>query len=229
MQIDESNKFLEAVKAGDLAVVSSLLDADPQLLNARDESGVSVLMLAAYYGKEHITAYFLSRKDELDIFEAAALGDVDQLGHLIENDPSLMCGFSEDGFTPLGLAAYFGRIANLTLLVENGADVNAVSQNQMYVRPLHSAVAHRQADISLIMAKCLLESGAQVNVIQRGGWTPLHQAAAHGNPEMVDLLLNYGADPAMKSDDGRTALMMAEDGQHFAVIGRLIGNEDRSK
>lgn len=229
MQMDESNKFLDAVKMGDLAVVSSLLAADPQLLNVRDESGVSVLMLAAYYGKEDITAYFLSRKEELDIFEAAALGDVERLGHLIEHDPSVLCGYSEDGFTPLGLAAYFGQIANLILLVENGADVNAVSRNQMQVRPLHSAVAHRQADISLIMAKRLLESGAQVNPIQHGGWTPLHQAAAHGNLEMVDLLLNYGADPAMKSDDGRTALMMAEDGQHSAVIRRLIGKQDGSK
>ena len=228
MQIDESNKFLDAVKAGDLAVVSSLLAADPQLLNVRDESGVSVLMLAAYYGKEEITAYFLSRKGELDIFEAAALADVERLGQLIERDPSVMCGFSEDGFTPLGLAAYFGRIANLTLLVENGADVNEVSRNQMHVCPLHSAVAYRQADISLIIAKRLLESGAQVNAVQYGGWTPLHQAAAHGNLEMVDLLLDYGADPAIKSDNGRTALMMAEDSQHFPVIRRLIGNKDGS-
>jgi ankyrin repeat protein len=79
------------------------------------------------------------------------------------------------------------------------------------------------------MAKRSLESGAQDNAVQHGGWTPLHQAAAHGNLEMVDLLLDYGADLAMRSDDGRTALMMAEDSQHVAVIRRLAGNKDGSK
>jgi ankyrin repeat protein len=222
--MSESKDFFDAVKSGDQHLVKRMIEENPQLLDASDESGVSALLIAAYYGKLDIVELFLSHGKELDVNEAAALGKPEWLQELVEGDPSRVNEYSADGFTPLGLAAFFGRLDSLNLLIESGADVNTVSQNQMRVRPIHSAVAHRNTAVSLEMAARLLSAGAQVNVDQHGGWTPLHQAAAHGQAEMVELLLSYGADPSAKSDDDRTPLMMAEEGGYAEVVDLLAGD-----
>ncbi len=91
----------------------------------------------------------------------------------------------------------------------------------MRVRPLHSAVAHRQADAALAMAKSLLSHGADVRVAQEGGWTPLHQAAAHCPIQMIELLLSHGAEVNAVSEDGRTPLRMAAENKHEEIAALL--------
>lgn len=49
-------------------------------------------------------------------------------------------------------------------------------------------------------AQMLLKSGAQPNVTQTDGQTPLHIAAKSGNVEMVKLLLREGANPRLRSN-----------------------------
>jgi ankyrin repeat protein len=117
-------------------------------------------------------------------------GDLDRLKILAAEDTELIGSYSPDGFTPLGLAAFFGRKDVLDFLLAHGANPNAASKNQMRVMPLHSAVAHRQPEIATAMVESLLSNGAKVNVAQDGGWTPLHQAAAHGQIEIIKLLLD---------------------------------------
>lgn len=48
---------------------------------------------------------------------------------------------------------------------------------------------------STAAARVLLAAGAEVNAVNRYGGTALHFAAIRGAPEMVDLLLDAGADP----------------------------------
>jgi ankyrin repeat protein len=67
----------------------------------------------------------------------------------------------------------------------------------------------------------LLARGADPNVKQAGGWTPLHSAAHQGDVEAVDLLLAHGADPHLRSDDGRDAAAMAAEAKHAALAARL--------
>jgi ankyrin repeat protein len=43
----------------------------------------------------------------------------------------------------------------------------------------------------------------------QGGWTPLHVAVAEGRAEVVRVLLGAGADPAARTEDGRTPLHLA--------------------
>jgi len=56
------------------------------------------------------------------------------------------------------------------------------------------------------ITKRLLAAGAQIN---RPGWTPLHYSAFGGNPEVVRLLLERGADKDAVAPNGYTALMLA--------------------
>ena len=50
-----------------------------------------------------------------------------------------------------------------------------------------------------------------MNARKQGGYTPLHEAAANGQVEMVKLLLSHGADVTCASDDGKTAIDLAQE------------------
>ena len=219
-------EFIAAVKQGDRESVERMLGADPALARARDESGVSVVLLAHYHGEPAIGALLAAARDDLDVFEAAAAGDTERLRSLVAADPALANATAPDGFSPLGLAAFFKREDAARALLEHGADPSAPSRNVMKVTPLHSAVADGG---NTAIAKMLIAAGAEVNVAQRHGWTPLHGAAATGDVEVVRLLLARGADPHAKHDGGATALDLARENDHSeaaallhdAVLGKL--------
>jgi ankyrin repeat protein len=206
--------IIEAIKAGDLARVNELLEADPALANSRNENGVSAVLLATYYGRDQIAEALLERGVALDIFEASAVGRAERVAKILSERPDLVNEYAEDGFTPLGLASFFCHGTVARLLIERGADVNAASNNTQRVAPLHSATSRRQT----LIAEALLAHGADANARQQAGVTPLHQAAHNGHAEMVRLLLAHGADVHARMDDGQTPLSMAlETGNQEAI------------
>ncbi len=219
--MEESTAFIEAIKTGDVDQVAALLEQHPALVSARTEQGVSVIMLACYMQQTAVLEVLLAQKPTLTLHEAAAMGLTAQVAAWLDADPSSINSFTPDGFASLGLAAFFGRLETLTLLLERGAAVNTTSQNAIQVRPLHSAVAHRNPAVALQMAEQLLAHGVDVNVAQQGGWTPLHQAAAHNHTAMVDLLLQHGSDRTARSDDGKTPADMARQQGHTDLAHEL--------
>jgi uncharacterized protein len=167
--------------------------------NSRDAQGLSPAMHALYRGETEDAESLLP--DEPNVFEAAALGREERLGELLEGDPGLARAFSGDGFTALHLAAFFGHTEAVRLLLNRGADSNAIARSEQIgpVQPLHSAAANG----GLECVRLLLEHGADVNARQGGGFTALHAAAATADAELARLLLAGGADAAAKADDGR--------------------------
>ena len=63
-----------------------------------------------------------------------------------------------------------------------------------------------------------------MNATQHGGYTPLHEAAQHGDVELAELLLSAGADPAIALPDGTTAADLAEAAGHVDLARRLRGD-----
>lgn len=213
--------FISAVKGGDLEVVQDLLQIDPELIAATNAAGISALMLGAYKQQQAVVAYLLEQDPELNVWEAAAFGRAARLARLLDLDPRPSV-YSADGFTPLGLACFFGHPECVQLLLRRGAEPNAPSRNDMQVRPLHSALARAPDDAALENARALIAAGANVNATQQGGYTPLHQAADRGLEAVVRLLLEAGARPDTRADNRRTPAQMARVKGH-AQIAALLG------
>jgi ankyrin repeat protein len=215
--MDLTQKFFQAIMDGDQAGVTQLLDNEPSLLNTHVPSGVPALLFAMYYGQPVIVRTLLERGAAVDVFSAAAIGITGKLRTLLAGKPDLVNAAALDGYSPLGLASFFGQKEAVELLLENGAEVNAAAVNSQRVMPLHSAVAGPHFEI----AKLLLEHGALVNAEQEGGFTPLHGACQNGQVEMVKLLLDNGAEVNALSHEGRSALYFAREGSHTQVVELL--------
>ena len=154
---------------------------------------MSELLQAVYRGDQARVDELLSGDPELDVFEASAVGRVDQLQELLDGDPSLANAWAEDGFQPLGLASFFGHVEAARLLVERGADVNSASRNDMKVAPLHSAAAEKDPETRYELATVLLEHGADPNARQQNDFTPLMAADQQGDARLRELLVEHGA------------------------------------
>jgi ankyrin repeat protein len=72
------------------------------------------------------------------------------------------------------------------------------------------------------MVELLLENGAQPDLQDRGGQTPLSRAANKGNERMVELLLEHGAHPDLGNQNGQTPLSEAIEGQSLAAVYLLL-------
>jgi ankyrin repeat protein len=149
---------------------------------------MSEIMQALYRGDDD-EARRLAKAAELDVFEAAALGNVARLAELLAADPTLAKTRSDDNFTALHYAAFFDGAETARLLLEHGADANAYADNEIGVHPLNSAAAAGQREVAAI----LLQHGADPNARTSRGFTPLDAARENGDDELAELLRSHGA------------------------------------
>jgi uncharacterized protein len=197
--------LIAAISSDDLP---TLLREQPELVAARDDHGVSALLLAIYHRRPDARDALLAAGAPVGPLEAAALGDVERLQGA---DLRVRGG---DGFTPLHLAAFFGGAAAVRAILAAGADPDADADNPFGVRPLHSACARGDFEC----ARALLAAGANPNLAQQRGYTPLHSAAHLDDRELASLLLEYGADRFAKNDDGKLPYDLSGD----AAVRQLL-------
>lgn len=198
-----SDELFTAIHDNDLQQVSQLIEREPDVARARNQNGVSALMQAVYENKPEIVVVLRDAAGELDLYEAAAVGDVARLHLLLGKDNAQVHSLSSDGFNPLHLACFFRQSEAAQMLLAAGADPNAVSTHRISI--IHSAAASRDS----ALVKLILAAGADPNVQQQGGYTALQSAAMHNNVEMIKVLLKAGADRFIRNDEGLTAAEMA--------------------
>ena len=89
-----------------------------------------------------------------------------------------------------------GSLEMVKLLVENGADIEKA--NNIKFTPLMKSVASGKIEI----VKYLIAKNANVNAqTDFGGYSPLDYACSGNNMQMVELLLESGANPYLKDKD----------------------------
>jgi uncharacterized protein len=155
---------------------------------------ISDILQALYLGEtERAQQIALARDKDLTLFEAAALGNIALVTLFLECRTFPLDAYTEDGFTALHLAAFFGHYVCVKSLIAYKAPVNAVSQNVQRLTPLHSAVADKDEKITTAIAAALINAGADVNARQADGYTALNAAIENQQPYLEKLLRASGA------------------------------------
>jgi uncharacterized protein len=213
-----SQRFFHLISTGQTAEVAAAAEEDPSLITSRDAQGVSAFLWSIYHRQLLIRDFLLTHLETLDIFEACALGDCRRIEPLLQHEPMLVHDSSADGWAPLHLAAAFGGPEATALLLSHGAHIHRFSRNPMHNQPLHACIALSQ-DTETV--RLLISQGANVNMEQAGGYTPLHQAAAAGLAELTQILLEAGANPSCLCHQGKTPADYARERHHQGVLEQL--------
>jgi ankyrin repeat protein len=151
--------------------------------------------------------------DSEKLYAVIRAGDGNGLKALLDGGASPNVRDSKD-ITPLMYAAETGSVAEMRILVEHGADVNA--QNAFGATALMWSVS----DVQKVLL--LLDHGAEVNIAAKSGKTALLIALSRPSPEVARLLLAKGADTAAVDTAGHTALLAAIEGNENTVIRKLV-------
>ena len=99
-------------------------------------------------------------------------------------------------------ASISGNLKAVHAHIATGTDLDQRTQDGQNFTPLILAVTFGHD----VVAKVLIDAGADVNLQQIDGSTALIVAASMGHPEIVKALLKYGADPNIRNKTGQTAL-----------------------
>ena len=208
--------LFDTLAQGDIEGFKAGLAADPAAAMTRNASGASLLAFAAYVRNTEAVRAVRAALPIIDPYEAIIIGDKATL------EAALAAGWdanirSPDGFTPLGLAAFFDHGGIFDLLLPRTRDVNDQATNAQKVAAIHAAAAVRNAG----MVEKLLRAGADPNLAQADTFTPLHAAAHHGDAVLAGLLLLFGADPRIRNAKGQDAIAHARAAGHVWLADRL--------
>jgi ankyrin repeat protein len=99
-------------------------------------------------------------------------------------------------------AATNDDVGQAQTLIEGAKNVDVVGIDGLTA--LHWVCGVRESPQVVMIVEMLIARGANVHAFTDTGWTPLHYAALHENPTIVTRLLSHGANPDVKSKNGRT-------------------------
>jgi ankyrin repeat protein len=132
-----------------------------------------------------------------DVFDTARRGTVDEMKALMAIKKDTINAVNNMGFTPLILACYRGNTEVAEFLIKNVKDVDYGSSSG-------TALASVAVKGNNRLAKALLEKGANPNVADATGITPLIYATQFENIELMKLLLSYKANKKQTDKEGKT-------------------------
>ena len=218
-----------AARGGDLGLIELLLDAGATA-DARDEKGNTALVQAVTGGRTEAVEMLLDADADPNLADdrgvtpliaAGSSGEFTLFEALLDGgaDPNAR---SKDGETALIGAALRGDMDKLDLLLEAGVDLDL--QNREGDTALHAAVrrdwstneeraASRTGDSHLrepnFTVAALLDAGADPNVANAKGETPLFTAIDKAHVGNAGALLAGGADPIVQNEKGETPIVKA--------------------
>lgn len=172
----KAQEIFDAVKNNDLNKVKSLIEKEPDLLNARDPN-------------EQTPLHYASQKSNLAVIKL-----------LVEHGAAVDIK-NKMGLTPFYYAASSGKKEIINYLLANGANKKDLELKNPWGRTPLCAVSRDGGNAETI--KTLIELGADINTKDNSGWSPIQLAAWRPYEDIVNILLEAGADLEIGKDEGK--------------------------
>lgn len=131
---------------------------------------------------------------------------------------------NSDGYTALHIAAKFGHVKILRLLLDAGASLNLKTYKYLYT-PLHLACMYQKTQVVRELLKC---GGCNLDIQDARGNTPLFYACLKNDTKIFELLLAHGADTDIKNSNNVTVWQEAERKMLYNIVKLLNDNKNFS-
>ena len=233
----------------------------------------TALRVACHHSQLHVVQHLISRihprtirgERGLLLLIHAILGDGSQRNWLdrakivdlllCRSNDKLICHLKDDKDTSaLYRAATIGHVEIVKMLIEHGADVNAMNSGTAGYTALFIASNHGHLDVTRTLleaganpktrcngcptlvvsahnghveiVRMLLQSGADPNCSDRGGCSGLYMACLRGHTDVISLLLSRGASVNMQTNEGATGLAIASQMGYRDIVALLLSQEN---
>ena len=227
---EELNKELHyAARHGIYTWINDLMKEGADV-NALNKHGETPLMAATFHENipimEMLIDYGGDVNARIDINSETALNyaarqNCGKAMELLINKGADVNARDQHGDTPLMVAAFYGNIPIMEMLLDNRSDVNARNEENR-----KTALHYAAGKYSLKATALLIDKGADVNVQNQHGKTPLMTAIFSETLQIVELLMDNGADIgpydnlnsetalnyAAKQSSGKTLRLLIEKG-----------------
>ena len=136
---------------------------------------------------------------------AAAMGDADEVGRILDSDPAALSALGDEAGRPMGEAARRGHIGVVRTLLAHGVDPNLRDGRDA---PQGKALWHAAQRGDSEMARMLLEAGADPNAVIESSGTAAWMAK---DPELRRMFEGFGGcvDASLQLLDGNDAAVLA--------------------
>ncbi|KAI1772519.1 ankyrin repeat-containing domain protein [Hypoxylon cercidicola] len=186
-------------------------------VDTKDADGSTPLHYAVRNGQDKLTDLLASRRSGLDVLDKK--GNTALILATLNNQCSAMqallwygasCNIaSPGGLTALHHAAALGFNRGLNLILDRKFNSNPNAVDDKHFTALHHAVNGGRASAETV--RMLVKAGANMEVQDESGRTPLMLAAQLGCEELVRSLLAEGANAQTRNNSGWTAINYARD------------------
>uniref|UniRef100_V9KEN1 Ankyrin repeat and SAM domain-containing protein 3 n=1 Tax=Callorhinchus milii TaxID=7868 RepID=V9KEN1_CALMI len=155
----------------------------------------------------------------LDLHTASSLGQYEVVKECARRGTVNLNRKNRGGWTPLMYASYIGHDTIAHLLLEEGVDVNLVTDKGQSSLMLAASCGNES------IAYFLLQQGAELEMKDNRGWTALFHCTSTGHQQMVKFLLDNGADANLREPlCGFTPLMEAAASGHEIIVQYLLNH-----
>ena len=202
-------KFFKAVQSGDTATVKAYLDLGVPV-DLTDEDGWSPVHHAIAHGQVEVIRLLMDRGCCLvpvknsnllakgDIFDAARSGNIATVKVYLDVGVPVDLT-DEDGWSPVHHAIAHGQVEVIRLLMDRGCCLVPVKNSNLLANEDILKDGDTGGDIfdaarsgNIATVKVYLDVGVPVDLTDEDGWSPVHHAIAHGQVEVVRLLMDRG-------------------------------------
>lgn len=215
-----------AAAAGQNEAIELLLDAGARI-DHRNLSGSSPLLRAAMDNRRRTAVLLLQRGADpnlgngkkLTALHAAAYNGNDRLVKALLEHGAEPDAVDASGKSPAIYAAARGYFEVVDQLIEAGVDPARRYGNDLTLLMWaagHSNDTPRKDGAETV--RRLLDRGAPIDAVDNRGWSALMIAAERGHREIAALLLERGADPALRDKQGRRAEDLTNDADLRRVL-----------
>jgi hypothetical protein len=156
---------------------------------------------------------------DADFLEIVKTGSTEEISDAAKKGADLDARTKRDKMTPLMVAARYNNSESVKVLIEAGADVNAIDSVE------NTALRYAISYNDTTAVKHIVDADADVNDIGKLGITPLIIVSMRGTPQMGEVLVEAGADPYIA--DTNPVEQFRREPMYFAEFNDKIPTADR--